>query len=135
MKAPLTRNDIDNLQAGQKIDELVAEIVMGEPHPGKFDKPEYWVLHVRKPDEWSPLPFSSELWAAWQIIDTFDRKAWDITIVSSSEDEGELWSVSFEQYTAEPVGVVAYGAGNHTSLPLAICRAALAANLPLGKEK
>ncbi len=72
---------------------------------------------------------SIDIAAAWEVMEKFDRKEWDITIQSDTEDNGEEWGVSFIRYSNKPIGPIACGGNGDAGLPLAICRAALLATL------
>ena len=84
-------------------------------------------------DDWNVISYySTDIVAAFRALETFDRVEWDIEIVSDTEDEGELWGVSLNKYTMEPIGIVAIGSAASALLPHAISKAMLKA--VMGKE-
>lgn len=118
----MTKDEIMNMCAGPKMDKLVAEKVTGWNFPNKVDSLGRRVIRYKD------LPrYSTDIAAAWKVIATFNRSEWDIEIGSDTEDDGKFWGVSLIKWSEEPIGPIAYGGGEHESLPLAICRAALLA--------
>jgi len=82
----LTTEQIDAMSAGYELDTLVAEKVMGEIMPtASHDRAhlepinsvgENWICwpeyeHGDK-CEWAPLPFSTDLMAAWKVVSQFE---------------------------------------------------------------
>jgi hypothetical protein len=86
LKTLLTTEQIDAMSAGYELDALVAEKVMGEimptaPHDRTHLEPiksvgENWTCwpEYERGDkcEWAPLPFSTDLTAAWKVVSLFE---------------------------------------------------------------
>lgn len=126
---------MSDYEAGRELNELIATKVLGYPKPvythsgghmtriegkGWYCQPTYEHGDVC---EWLPYPYSDDIAAAFEVLEKFDRREWDITIASDTQDEGKYWSVSLEHYP----GPDRYATGEAASLPLAICIAALKA--------
>ena len=123
----MTSQGIDAMEASRRLDCLVARRVMGwtdiyengytadyrgwEPARGYEDVPHY----------------SSDIAAAWQVIEKLKDSGWDIHLRINRHGRGvELYG---DNYKRPEVDVIA-----ETS-PLAICRAALIAFEILGQKK
>lgn len=63
--------------AGRELDALVAEKVMGLDLLEE-DNYENWI-----PVE--PEPYSTDIAAAWELVNHFTKMGWDISVVSSGE--------------------------------------------------
>jgi len=141
----MTRDEILSMEAGRELDALVATEVMGWAKcvPGTG-----WLLD----EEWKKLGEGEVFWynslglisaankngyrmwrpsydiaAAMQVLDTFDRREWDIAITSYTEDEGEIWGCELHHYSEkEHLG---WYAASDASLPKAISITALLAKM------
>lgn len=83
---PLTTEQIDAMSAGIQLDVLVAEKVMGESKPTELHEEGHleairsvggnwicWPEYERGDEcEWTPLPFSTDLMAAWKVVSLFE---------------------------------------------------------------
>lgn len=129
----MTRDEIVNMPAGREMDALVAEKVMGEPKP-IYVHPN---LHIEYPKEstlgnwrcyniyehgdvceWNPLPFSTDIASAWEVVEKLCNK-YHVSIWTDFTHYGTalrtLGIDELVEVTAAPTA------------PLAICRAALLA--------
>jgi hypothetical protein len=142
----LSAEQVDQLPAGQELDALVAEIVMEEARPlvGHDDVhleprksrggnwlcwPEYDRGDVC---EWAPVPFSTDMRAAWEVAEKMHKEFWKRGIVfemgNNPHNPPRAWWVNVifaEQYGRHETEMT-YA----ETMPLAICRAALKAALP-----
>ena len=127
----LTHEEIDAMEAGQKMNTLVAKLVMewelcvhqmnkgwdtGVHFDHNKNQPTIKIFH----GDWKP---SSDIATAFQALETFDRVEWDIEIISDTQDEGKIWGVSLNKYTEEPIGIIAMGSAGSVSLPHALSKA------------
>ena len=119
----LTRQDVLNMPSGEEIRDLAATLVMGWNKQGNW-----WVKNrlMHTVSNWTP---DVNILNAFWIIETFDRKHWDISISSFTDNDGEVWEVSFFEYFEDGVG--RHGKAEAETAPLAITRAAIIA---LGTE-
>jgi hypothetical protein len=150
----LTHEQIDAMEAGREMDALVAELVMGWTEIHKHDEMGWSGIGPNGPsnNSWRTLPstmksisknvctfkmekwpyanvrkYSTDIAAAWQVVERFDRRLVDIDIRSDTQDDGELWGAGFIEYFEEGEGFKAIGSAAADTAPLAICRAALKA--------
>jgi hypothetical protein len=135
--------DIDLMPAGREMDALVAEKVMGEPKPIIVDDwdsvfsrwldgcpiespKEAWLeaclYEHGDTQEWIPRPFSTDIAAAWQVMEKLKDK-----FFCGIEFCGDCWQASMQ----EREGGLDYVEGNADTAPIAICRVALKA---MGRE-
>lgn len=133
-----TYSEIEEMEAGPKIDELVAKHVMG----WKKNKYNWWVtpeldekeyIHAA-PDgnnfiDWHP---STEIKDAWLVVTELSRRGWYFIIQTSNPFDVTFHTVirdsrhgTFSPEGTEDLSIVECGFSE--SAPLAICRAALMA--------
>ena len=93
----------DQLPAGEDLDRLVQAQVLGRREGG--------------------LAYSTDLGAAWRVIEHLMRQGYRYVIHGNSQGDGQHW-VRFERQNWSESHPVAQG-GPCASLPLAICQAAL----------
>lgn len=139
----LTREQIENMPVGREMDLAIVQEFMGLDI---YDAIE-WLEWAWKYNELSyPCGFydefgvfivtaegtmgkyfspSTDIAAAWEVVDTFDRVFWDISIQSFTDNDGEIWEAYFHEYFPDSSG--RHGKGLALTAPLAICRAALIA--------
>jgi hypothetical protein len=142
----LTREQIENMPASREIDALVAEFIMGEKKPiylhshpivtqtkYSINMSWYCLPEYEKGDvcEWIPKPYSTDIAAAWEVVETFDRKSWDVSVSSLTDNDDEVWEVFFAEYFEDGVGRI--GKASAETAPLAICRAALIAMMDIAQ--
>ena len=90
--------------------------------------PCYVIKHDDGFEDWNIIScYSTDITAAFQALETFDRVEWDIEIISDTQDEGKIWGVSLNKYTEEPIGIIAMGSAGSVSLPHALSKAMLKA--------
>jgi hypothetical protein len=94
----------------REIDALVAEKVMGYP-------PAFNALAVPR--------FSSDIAAAWQVVEALRRDGFNFTLSHTAEVHGARPAAYFHKYAGEMIGVVFTETGNEPAE--AICLAALKA--------
>lgn len=122
----MTREVILNMEAGRELDMLVAEklfkLEAGIENDWAFISPnkESKVL-VRT----SLPPYSSNIFYAWQVVEEVLETEWTFNTMSSKKDLGFGYSHYVEFKT---VGYITSQA-SESSLPLAICKAALLTTL------
>jgi hypothetical protein len=120
--------DVDKLEAGPELDALIAQKVMGwilPPHSSivgqMWVEPPMGRVHPE-----GPPPYSTDIAAAWQVVEKFN--SWELQhnkwLISSSGRNPNQYSATLTRYKPE-----GFGAAVSTSMPLAICRAALKAVL------
>jgi len=144
----MTRKEIIRLKPGPELDRLVAEKVMGWIEPADAEMPRVWLRWeegekryvwagwwIEEPpkDEdgnipsawllagnkkWSP---STDIAAAWEVVERLSSRCF-IQIHNQVASFMPLWNVSFE--SREDMKFL--GSANAETVPLAICRAALA---------
>lgn len=140
----MTNEEILAMEAGREIDALIAEKVMGWK---RIDNPDaqwfhdrkwtdlrdrvFWVHHIgvweADANGYAIFRPSIDLGDALSVLNTFDRREWDITLTSETEDEGKVWGVRLERYGLQAEGILQLGGNVDPLLPTAICRAALIA--------
>lgn len=116
--------DIDTMEAGPKLDSLVAEKVMGlrKSMSGGFDGNDHeaWFReNGGKVSDFAPPPYSSEIAAAWLVV----GKLRPGKFVWIKDCGGFGWRV--EILSSSPTDVQIDFAVVANTAPLAICRAAL----------
>ena len=129
------------IEAGEELDRLVAEEVMGEPMPefapegalglqlagSPVKSPKgNWVCLCRYDEgdipRWRPVPFSIDISAAWRVLETL-KKHWDC--IDLIWDAG-AWDISLENYDSHRKFYLGKESGaTYEELPEAICRVAL----------
>lgn len=129
--------DYDRMEAGREMDAAVAERVMGEARPtreftiSEFDtamvgtpvlSPQgcwYGVFEFEKGDkgEWVPMPYSTDIAAAWKVVERLKSLGWHVQIKMS---EGTKCLCALENDSDD-------WCGYEDTAPLAICRVALRA--------
>lgn len=121
-----------DLPAGRELDALIAEKVMGwaPVHDGLnfrwADGGDYEKRH-RYVCDWSP---STDIAAAWQVVERMDSLGWYLTIDRlSSGERVRFWRCEWMRYTEENEKCGDCWEDADTA-PLAICRAALEAVAP-----
>lgn len=125
----MTNEEINAMEAGRKMDVLIAETIMG--FQAVYDGP--WTdtsgdvfVHKRMflggQEEHVP-EYSTRIWHAWDIVEwlrelgySFDAGSWE------NVDDGNNWQVAFEKADA-----LFPESAEAPTMPLAICRAALKA--------
>ncbi len=122
----MTRDEILSMPAGQKMDALVAEKVMGYERrdcklDGEHDYPcitkDGWLIPICQPGQfgnWSP---STDIAAAWEVVEKMRGELDEIVL-----DRDGDWRCYF---IVNNVEFFAYA----KEAPLAICRAALLAGM------
>jgi len=112
----MTRDEILNIPSGRELDVLVAKQIFGF---GVM----VWINHpdidpkVVTPDEIDLLHYSTDIAAAWEVVNHFVSRRKRPKIDRVAENE---WRVQLDDFDEN---AVAYS----SSAPLAICRAALLA--------
>lgn len=110
------------LKAGRELDALVAEKVMGWKRlPGNWRgiiwaDPQYPATGTIRSEE--HFEASTDPGAAWKVVEAMRAKGWDYEI--GSEDTGDSVYCEFSKDKSE-------GHVYETTMPEAVCRAALAA--------
>jgi len=119
MSAPLAVLDFDG---GRELDAEIAEKVMGWRRSSQYDAKGLCLLLTppNEPDEVTRLVdfYSTDLCAAHSVLDVFAAPWW-IERYRNATYECRIWRPENE-------GRNDYGIGTGPTLPLAICRAALA---------
>lgn len=127
--AQMTHDEIEKIDAGPKLDALVAEKVMGMKFG--FPKPPHWPALREKswldedgtPYNIRELKFSTSIAAAWQIVEKLaDSLPQGFTVRSPGFDQRWIAEWKFDH-----MGVLDDGFMQGDTAPLAICRAALKA--------
>lgn len=109
-----------NLPAGHELDTLVAERVMGWTRIRQRDNGS-WQMTAPTGQESAYVPtFSTDIAAAWQVVEHFVAKGWGMTILSPSHWAEVGWTAWID-------GEFTHEKAEADTSPLAICRAALAA--------
>lgn len=144
----MTRDEIINMPAGRKMDALIAELVMGlsvEHLPVRYeegnteDGADGWSGFVcprcRRPQDMLDEPcaknYSTDITAAWQVVELLSNDGYAPNLVN---DDGGKWYLSFDgTQNLDPVTFVTAFTDTPElwceSAPLAICRAALLADV------
>jgi hypothetical protein len=127
----MNREEILHLDKGQEIDTLVASQVMGwqvETDPYRVKRLEHYFSPPkngkwwRKPDGgWqnSPPAYSSEIDAAWQIVDRMNSRGQTLFMLKAVDSN----QAAFDHPVANPSYVT------EKTLMMAICKAALLATM------
>lgn len=143
----MNREEILSMEAGEELDSLMATDIMEEPMPestpenaldfqlagNPIESPKRNWVCLCSYDEgdiptWRPLPYSTDIWAAWQVwrkVTAGDPFGW--AIYSGEEDK-----VSVEHYPEEYMGGLEEGCGDFKVsglFPEAMSKAALIAKL------
>ena len=129
----MTRDEILNMPAGREMDALVAEKVMGWTNPritpsGRFriTPPMGGKYHGGQ----MPPKYSTDIAAAWQVVEWLMERG-DVFVEYWSDGE---WFVADKPVGVRQDATTAMCDGKATgemSAPLAICRAALLAVMPI----
>jgi hypothetical protein len=135
----MTRDEILNMPAGEEIDKLIAEKVMGwhiqEEKGGRnqwLDSDGHYQHMVSRYDGYEDAedfeticwhPSESILWA-WEVVEFLRRRFWSTNIVCW--DFSDKWVITCEHRTGHGEPKKTLYADAETA-PLAICRAALLA--------
>jgi len=133
----MEKADILAMEAGEELDRLVATEVMGEPIPAPApddslrlqlagSPPESprgnWVCLCRYSEGdipiWHPLPFSTNISAAWLVVEKVIAEYGDFIIDYDNSYEGGPWSASVDKLRVAALAKTA---------PEAICKTALLA--------
>lgn len=115
----LTAEAIDAMEAGREMDALVAERVFG----GNVDPGKYMVVLPHGEDAYLTWPtFSTDIAAAWEVIDAMTHQGYSVVTQILSPKEPQ----SARIYT---IGGRAISNSYGSTMPHAICRAALKATL------
>jgi Phage ABA sandwich domain len=113
------RMDIDSMPAGQAMDQLVAQQVMGEPL-GAEAYPTWWVKAAGDSNRpWSPSGQDS---AAYRVI----AAVWTRFGLSFAHERDQTGHIAYFALSAKNQSVVK-AAGRAETFALAVCRAALKA--------
>ena len=116
------------LVAGRALDAMVAEKVMGwqfvpaskpEGHPRWTDGEDWFCAEKTCISGGSPPAYSTDIAAAWQVVEELHRRFPDLTIEVG-------WSHETRQWFCQDYDEMNFG-GAGSSAPLAICLAALRA--------
>lgn len=115
------------MNPGRELDALIAEKVMGYKVENTAEG--YFLKGQLGNYSWhnTVLRYSTDISAAWEVVEHFNELGWDISVVGSGElKSSDSWHVEFEpRYVGgETNGVIIEGG---FSAPLAICLAALKA--------
>jgi hypothetical protein len=115
----MTNDEILNMEAGLEMDELVTESVMGwERRTFKHDGVDFWHLPGTARCELDVPPYSTDIAAAWQVVEKASLFKLDCLQIHDSSD---WWcEIALEGRPYEATADTA---------PLVICRAALLAAL------
>lgn len=124
--------------AGCELDALIAEHVMGwkvergEMRLDFLDKPSPWMTFHTPEGIKNPIPFSTDIAAAWKVVTKLTTEYRARFELECSQFEGkscvEAYFKDVSVSTDDPCGEEdCYGEGYGETAPLAICRAALAA--------
>ena len=129
--------DVDKLEAGWETDALVAEKVMGWKHITHFNQSPIadgwigfwdgeWPQWVKRPDEdnvWQP---STDITAAWEVVEKLEYN-WSLgRDVGQCSDDYETSGDKLYRFVYSAPGMPMQGISANTA-PLAICRAVLKA--------
>lgn len=125
----MTDEEIRALPAGRELDALVAEQVMGWKRVEKghvyFWRTKEMVAELLRehPDvlavDYFPCPyFSTEIAAAWEVVEELARRCWHLSLDYPSGNSRWEWMACFRP---QPPGSFVYA----DTAPVAICRAAL----------
>ena len=116
--------EVSELEAGRELDALIVQRIIGAKVVWQDGEPCWAHIHrdprIYPPSSRVPVPpFSTEMAAAWSIIEHLTGKGWWVRIehvepVHRLADE--RWTVNLGEYE-----------GDGPTAPLAICRAALRA--------
>ena len=113
----MTRDEIINMPAGRELDALVAEKVMSDNTRHfiwkRYGKPDA----IQSPEYGGPQEYSTDIDAAWQVVEKLEIMGIRLIIWTGVNDIH--WYQIGEQ---DVVGEI-----HATTLPVAICRAALLA--------
>jgi len=124
----LTHEQIDAMEAGREMDALVAELVMGwfcdrrgVYHSSPSDDSLFGVLWSNDGEECDLFEPSTDIAAAWQVVEKLLSKDYEVHIEVDKDDCAvTIWhDPDNSSYWIEIAGA------DSKSTPLAICRAAL----------
>ena len=125
----MNKEDILNMEAGEELDELIAEKVMGFiklPFPGlpKFQKPtDDGVI----PLYYTPK-YSTDISAAWEVVEKILKMPSSVNIQCDFHSDGNYFACYIHPYPRDETKLIMEHA---PTAPLAICRAALLAVMEL----
>ena len=125
----MTRDDILNMPAGREMDALIEKLVFC--HAPYLDSLDIWRVAVDENMERVLPKYSTDIAAAWEVVEKFDRTSWDVNIYSQTESDVPTWEVALYEYFENGVGRI--GKAEADTAPLAICRAALLAVMDGGQ--
>lgn len=134
--------DIDALEAGRKLDELVATQVMGwrigdwldetdggynlfdkdGSYASPWDAPPDFAFELQPRHRWSP---STDIMAAWQVVESLQKLGFIVEVGCDPISNGGLCSASVFEYDDLTPTMLVEQICN--TAPEAICRAALKA--------
>jgi hypothetical protein len=130
----LTREMILNMPAGERLNRWVAERVMGQKMPMYIHSPHIdpttdgaWICspsyELGDLCIWRALPFSTDILAAWQVVEKLQAKARIDVIAYKPFDfapDEKRYQVLVNSEICDPCDVICFN-----NVALAICRAAL----------
>lgn len=111
-----------DLKPGRELDALVAEKVMGweAPHPEDFGDIGRSIIESRGDDPYAPARYSTDIAAAWTILEKLPQFAYGCAVsfrwMDRPEATGQEWEVNLGPGHPRAIGI---------SVPHAICLAAL----------
>jgi hypothetical protein len=123
----MTRDEIMNMPDGREMDALIAREIFGMTIDRTFKgewvvNPSYYVgsLGESRARGWAPKPYSTDIAAAWAVVEYFAKKYGSVEIdqVEKENLTGQEWCVCLRMDVDFALADTA---------PLAICRAALLA--------
>ncbi|GAF72144.1 unnamed protein product [marine sediment metagenome] len=131
--------DVDTLPAGPELNVLVARWVKGwfvsDSIPNHYRLPLYVgsrVTHKSEPFEWHDWQPSTDIAAAWEVVDELNRRGWWVKFNHCLSNGIPAYQAEFTHKPDKYKGLCVYAVGD--TAPLAICRAALKAVQAKGGE-
>ena len=120
----MTKEEILAMEAGRELNALVDEEIMHTSYE----------LYGRKfygAGKEFPLAYSTDISAAWQVVDKMSQDGWRIRITERAESSKQHWGVCFIDYRIKDLRRVdrPVKCAFHQEIPEAICKAALLARL------
>lgn len=125
----MDKKQIDEIEAGGELDAFVAEKVMGWKH-GSFGRYKVWNLPSGGQLTDFGLPeYSTDIAKAWQTVEKLEKQGFlfRITRLGLTTPPGLEWQAEFR--CLHPIQGGHVFIGDALTAPLAICRAALLADL------
>ena len=142
----MTKEEISAMEAGEQLDCLVAEEVMGEPKPSRWtprnalnlqlagnpamSKGENWVCLCKYEEGdipvWYPLPFSTDISAAWQVVEKMFELGYAMSLLHLSSEPfyPEYWYCDFRPKDSNKPPEYEW-IDHQMTAPIAISKAAL----------